>query len=84
MNKLKLIAISFLALTLINCSQNESKADKPNIIIILADDLGYGDIGVFGNKNIRTPNIDKMSFEDKNGQIFMLELVYVLQVEQHF
>ena len=70
MNKFKLLAISFLALTLINCSQNESKADKPNIIIILADDLGYGDIGVFGNKNIRTPNIDQMSFEGQKWTNF--------------
>ena len=70
MNKFKLLAISFLALTLINCSQNRSKAEKPNIIIILADDLGYGDIGVFGNKNIRTPNIDKMSFEGQKWTNF--------------
>ena len=60
MNKFKLLAIFFLALILINCSKGQRKADKPNIIIILADDLGYGDIGVFGNKNIRTPNIDQM------------------------
>ncbi|HEY0549657.1 MAG TPA: sulfatase-like hydrolase/transferase, partial [Verrucomicrobiae bacterium] len=36
---------------------------SPNIIFILADDLGYGDIGAFGQKKIRTPNLDRMATE---------------------
>jgi len=36
---------------------------KPNLIVVLADDLGYGDLGVFGNGVIRTPNIDRMAAE---------------------
>ena len=32
--------------------------DKPNFVIIFCDDLGYGDIGVFGSPIIRTPNLD--------------------------
>jgi len=36
---------------------------KPNIIFILADDLGYGDLGCFGQKKIQTPNIDRMAAE---------------------
>lgn len=36
---------------------------RPNIIFIYADDLGYGDIGVNGSKAIRTPNLDRMAAE---------------------
>ena len=40
-----------------------SAADKPNIVIIFNDDLGYADVGCFGAPKIKTPNIDKMATE---------------------
>ena len=41
-----------------------SKTEKPNFVIIFTDDQGYGDLGCFGNPNLKTPNIDKMA---RNG-----------------
>lgn len=35
----------------------------PNIVLIMADDLGYGELGCYGQKIIRTPNIDRLAAE---------------------
>ncbi|MFM7058065.1 MAG: sulfatase-like hydrolase/transferase, partial [Planctomycetota bacterium] len=40
-----------------------SAAERPNIVIIYADDLGYGDLGCYGHPSIRTPNLDRMAAE---------------------
>src|SRR5262245_45716991 len=41
----------------------DTPARKPNIIFIMADDLGSGDLGCYGQKKIRTPSIDKLAAE---------------------
>lgn len=44
-----------------NIPVKERPAEKPNIILIMADDMGYGDLGSYGQKMIQTPNIDALA-----------------------
>ena len=46
---------------LLPAAQSLAAAQHPNIVIIFADDLGYGDLGVYGHPSIRTPNLDRMA-----------------------
>ncbi len=45
------------------CAADPPAAVRPNIVIILADDLGYGDLGCYGHPRFKTPNIDRMAAE---------------------
>lgn len=48
---------------------------KPNFVVILADDLGYGDLGCYGNQLIRTPNIDRLASEGVRFTSFYAQTV---------
>ncbi len=44
------------------CAGNKKeKTEQPNIVFIMADDLGYGELGCYGQKKIKTPNIDRLA-----------------------
>jgi len=46
---------------------SSAKRKRPNFVFIFADDLGWGDLGCYGNKQIKTPNLDRLA---KNGTLF--------------
>jgi arylsulfatase A len=67
-NKLPIFYLFFFATIFCNGQQNNKLNElKPNIIYILADDLGYGDLSCYGQKKFATPNIDKLA---KEGLLF--------------
>jgi len=64
MNSKKNILPIFLALPLAGFLQNgfaQKQTDKPNVVFIYADDIGYGDLSCNGAKTIKTPNIEKLA-----------------------
>jgi arylsulfatase A-like enzyme len=76
MNKRKFIKISlitcvtFSVATAVSCNSPEKKhqeEEKPNLIYIMADDMGYNEMGPYGQELIKTPNLDKIA---ENGMRF--------------
>lgn len=59
--------LPLLILFLTNCSSQSTQSNSPNIIYILADDLGYGELGAYGQNKIETPNLDQLA---QNGMLF--------------
>jgi arylsulfatase A-like enzyme len=57
---IKLISLFLISLTLFSCSSSKTQT-QPNIILILTDDQGWGDLSISGNTNLTTPNIDKLA-----------------------
>jgi arylsulfatase A len=45
------------------CVASAAAADRPNFLVILCDDLGYGDLGCYGHPRIKTPNLDRLAGE---------------------
>jgi arylsulfatase A-like enzyme len=66
MKKYLIIFIFFFTVS-ISCSLKDKKESLPNIVYILADDLGYGDLSCYGQQLFSTPNIDRLA---KQGMLF--------------
>lgn len=65
--KTTLPAILCASYALISCSSSSRQEPLPNIVYILADDLGYGDLSCYGQQKFKTPNIDRLANE---GMLF--------------
>ena len=68
-NQLILTAASVGALS--GCTQQENRPKDLNVVYILADDLGYGDLGCYGQTKIHTPNIDRLAAEGLQARLIL-------------
>ena len=59
----------------------EQQTSRPNILFILADDWGYGDLGCYGNESIQTPCLDKLAERLAEGEVKELILATTTTVE---
>ncbi len=74
-----LLSLTLVLLASYSVSDKEEKS-KPNIIILLADDQGYGDLGITGNPVMETPNIDAMAKESAVMNNFYVSPVFVTRI----
>jgi len=58
-----LIAGLVLALTSLAGTSNATATDRPNVVVLFTDDMGYGDLGCYGHPRIRTPHLDQLAAE---------------------
>ncbi|MBC7352361.1 MAG: sulfatase [Thermogutta sp.] len=68
------LAIGLFCVSAVSLAADKTAA-KPNFIIILTDDQGYGDLGCFGSPNIRTPRLDQMAREGMRFTSFYAQTV---------
>lgn len=57
------LCLMFFMTTLLLFVNRQAQAEKPNVIVIMADDLGYGDVSCYGATELKTPHIDRLAAE---------------------
>ena len=72
MNGLRSVVLRCVVLILLSAflAAPALAADRPNIVLIFVDDMGYGDLGCYGNKVHQTPNIDRLAAEGQRWTSF--------------
>lgn len=63
MNKINYLLIPCILSSAGGCTPGKQADSLPNIVFIVADDLGYGDLGCYGNTSVSTPHLDRMAQE---------------------
>lgn len=56
--------------TLLVATSQAAKIEPPNVVLIFVDDMGYGDLGCYGNENHQTPNLDRLAAEGQRWTSF--------------
>ena len=64
-----LLSASILVVSVATSSEAEESL-RPNVVLIFVDDLGYGDLGCYGNESIKTPNLDRLAAEGQRWTSF--------------
>jgi uncharacterized sulfatase len=67
---LSLLAAGTAAIAAPGQSAERPRARRPNIIMVLVDDMGWGDLACFGNEQVKTPNIDRLASEGMRFEQF--------------
>ena len=73
---------TILSLLLLSLSMALAKEKKPNIILLFADDLGYGDVSSYGSKTANTPAIDALAKDGFRSTDFLVEKVSAVRRER--
>ena len=58
-----MLSLAFTSCLAVHAENKNQNTDKPNVIFIYADDLGYGDLECYGAKNVQTPNVNRLASE---------------------
>src|SRR5215510_3066958 len=62
-----LLSLQLLLVAVTQLSAQEPASRKPNVVVFLSDDQGWGDLSIHGNTNLSTPNIDSLA---RDGALF--------------